>query len=295
MIWKKRRLVWSLIAILWLLAAGGCSLFYVSGIKDSLGQAEAVRADAQSHPWSEAVQQEIEDSARHQAQAEKMLQAWDDVPLIDFKRRAKEYARLAQEHAEESLAAAQAAQNKLAAMEDEALADLEEGALDQEAAGPPEPVGTPAEPEIMTEVVLVPETSPPPQPAPEAEIKLPDDPQALYKYGLEKYYAKNYPLSRQALVTFLARYPSHNLAVNAQYWIGETYYAEKEWVMALGAFQAVLNQYSKGRKVPDALLKISLTETNLGRRARAQTALNDLLRRFPDSEPAKVARSRFNL
>jgi tol-pal system protein YbgF len=135
----------------------------------------------------------------------------------------------------------------------------------------------------------------PPSPRPltdsaSLEPPLPTDPKELYDKGLALYRSKAYPQARRHLVAFLSLYPDHRLAVNAQYWIGETYYSVGEFVLALGAFEAVVQNYPKGSKVPDGMLKIGLTELNLGRKIKAMEHLRECVARFPRSKPASIAR-----
>ena len=122
------------------------------------------------------------------------------------------------------------------------------------------------------------------------EDEPPAEPKVLYARALALYNNKDYSGSRRLFLAFLAQHPGHALAVNSQYWIGETYYAEAEYVLALGAFEAVVNQYPDGLKVPDGLVKMGLSELKLGRLGQGKKALEECLNRFPDSEAAQVAR-----
>src|SRR5207237_393498 len=65
--------------------------------------------------------------------------------------------------------------------------------------------------------------------------------------------------ARQLFNEFLGKYKSDELAGNAQYWLGETYYAEKRWNEAIAEFQKVLKEHKKSEKTPDALLKIGMS------------------------------------
>ncbi len=130
-------------------------------------------------------------------------------------------------------------------------------------------------------------TARPPVP-PEAEPVT--EPRELYARALALYYDHDYNSSRRLFLAFLAQHPDHALAVNSQYWIGETYYSEAEYVLALGAFEAVVNQYPDGVKVPDGMVKMGLSELKLGRLRQGRKALEECLARFPKSPAAKVAR-----
>src|SRR5471032_1175703 len=65
--------------------------------------------------------------------------------------------------------------------------------------------------------------------------------------------------ARELFTDFLAKFPKDDLASNSQYWLGETYYAERKWNDAIGELQKVLKEYKGSEKVPDALLKIGMS------------------------------------
>ncbi|MEA3464420.1 MAG: tetratricopeptide repeat protein, partial [Thermodesulfobacteriota bacterium] len=61
--------------------------------------------------------------------------------------------------------------------------------------------------------------------------------------------------SRTLFKQFMQQYPSHKLAINAMYWIGETYYGDKKYENAILQFQDVIQQHADHPKVPAALTK----------------------------------------
>lgn len=109
--------------------------------------------------------------------------------------------------------------------------------------------------------------------------------QALKVLREEQQYAKG----RDLMATFLKRYPEDPLAINAAYWIGEAYYAEKDYEKAILKFEDVIQQYGDHPKVAAALLKQGLAFDVLGDRASARLLLQRTMERFPVSEEAKRA------
>jgi len=97
---------------------------------------------------------------------------------------------------------------------------------------------------------------------------------------------------------FLKRHPKSTLADNAQYWIGECYYALKEFDQAILAFDEVERQYPGGDKVPAALLKQGFAFAELGNKGDARfkvdarLILQKLIERYPQSEEAVKARQK---
>lgn len=86
-----------------------------------------------------------------------------------------------------------------------------------------------------------------------------------------------------ALKDFLATHPSHRLAGNAQYWLGETYYVRRDYQSAAGAFAEGFKRYPDSDKAPDNLLKLGMSLGHLNRKADACGTLAELERRYPQA------------
>jgi tol-pal system protein YbgF len=128
----------------------------------------------------------------------------------------------------------------------------------------------------------------PPAPAAPAET-----PEALYERGLELIQKQgDFAGGRQWLQEFLQRYPKHDLAVNAMYWIGEGWYGDKKYENAILQFQDVIQKYGDHPKVAAALLKQGLAFHALGDQKNARVILQKLVDTFPLSEEAKKAKEK---
>jgi tol-pal system protein YbgF len=95
-----------------------------------------------------------------------------------------------------------------------------------------------------------------------------------------------------ALRAFLKTHPRHEYADNAQYWLGEAFYATKDYQHALVEFRATIETYPRGNKVPDALLKVGYCYTALGQSDKARAVLEQVVNLYPKSEPAALAAKR---
>jgi tol-pal system protein YbgF len=95
-----------------------------------------------------------------------------------------------------------------------------------------------------------------------------------------------------ALRTFLKTYPRHEYADNAQYWLGEAFYADKDYQHALVEFRATIETYPRGNKVPDALLKVGFCYQALGQADKARAVLEQVVNLYPKTEPAALASKR---
>ncbi|NDF11667.1 MAG: tol-pal system protein YbgF [Proteobacteria bacterium] len=80
---------------------------------------------------------------------------------------------------------------------------------------------------------------------------------------------------------FNEKYPDNTLVGNAHYWIGECYYAKKEYDQASVHFLKTYQKYPKGQKAPDTLLKLAMSLQQLDKKKEACTTLEKLYQDFP--------------
>ena len=134
-------------------------------------------------------------------------------------------------------------------------------------------------------------SAPPAQSAAPAPGKpLPDgSPEDQYNYALSLLRKSDYPGAEAALTAFVALHPSHQLAGNAQYWLGETYYVRNDFNNAARAFAIGFQKYPKSQKGPDNLLKLGLSLGNLNKNKEACQSYSMLKSEFPKA-PQEVTR-----
>jgi tol-pal system protein YbgF len=125
-----------------------------------------------------------------------------------------------------------------------------------------------------------PRPSPPPGPSsapppPQAGLAPPPGPanaasgDQLYHDAFKMFQDGDYAGAEKAFKTFVQRNPQHVLAGNAQYWLGETYYARRDYQNAMAAFAEGYKVYKTSPKGPDTLLKLGVTLAWLNRKADA--------------------------
>jgi tol-pal system protein YbgF len=129
-------------------------------------------------------------------------------------------------------------------------------------------------------------------PAPAAERT--DDASADYRAAVELVKSGNQTDAITGLRAFLRKFPRHDYADNAQYWLGEAFYAQKDYPHALGEFRNVIETYPRGNKVPDALLKVGYCYHALGQTEKARAVLEQVVNLYPKTEPAALAAKRLS-
>jgi tol-pal system protein YbgF len=116
--------------------------------------------------------------------------------------------------------------------------------------------------------------------------------QRAYDAALDQFKSGNYAASLQSFVGFVKMYPKSPLAPSAQYWVGNGYYALKDYRSAITSQRLLISMYPDSQKVPDALLNISSSQIELADTAGAKRTLDDLVLRYPASEAADRAKKR---
>ncbi|QNA88509.1 tol-pal system protein YbgF [Massilia sp. Dwa41.01b] len=123
-----------------------------------------------------------------------------------------------------------------------------------------------------------------------AEV-LPSEKQA-YDSAMEILKTQDYKRAASALQDFVKRYPESAYAPNAQYWLGNAYYALGDYKNAILAQEVVTTAYGSSPKAPDAMLNIATSYAQLKEKAKAKKALQALVSKFPSSQAAQAAKDR---
>ncbi len=117
------------------------------------------------------------------------------------------------------------------------------------------------------------------------------DAQGQYETAYQLLQRADYPGAEAALQQFLSAYPSHELASNAQYWLGETYFVRGRYNDAAIAFAQSYQRYPGGAKAVDSLLKLGMSLAALGQRDDACITFAQLRTEFPEAPAGIINRA----
>ncbi len=106
-------------------------------------------------------------------------------------------------------------------------------------------------------------------------------PSGLYEESHSKLLRRQFESAEVGFRQFLKKYPKHKLAGNAQYWLGETYYARQRWTSAAKAFLTGYKKYSRSAKAPDSLVKLGMTLGRMGEKNKACATFRQAKKQFP--------------
>lgn len=118
------------------------------------------------------------------------------------------------------------------------------------------------------------------------------DADSLYNQGLSYYTGGQYDLSIQSFQDYLKYYKDTDRASNAQFYIGECYYSQKDYKRAIEAYDLCSEKYPTGNKAAAAQLKKGYSLLSLEEKTAGVRELRSVIQRFPDSPESELARQR---
>ncbi len=111
----------------------------------------------------------------------------------------------------------------------------------------------------------------------------------LYNRGYSEYSNQNYAMAINTFNAYINRY-NDDLTDNAQYWIGESYYAEGNYDRAYVAFEKVGKNYPDSNKISDSLYKMAVIRNKQGDSVAARSIAEKLVQMYPATSAARYAR-----
>ena len=117
-----------------------------------------------------------------------------------------------------------------------------------------------------------------------------DTASALYDSGIKAFDDRRYKDAVVSFKDFVATYPKHNLAGNAHFWQGESYFQMKDFARAALAYQEVITKYPGNSKLQSSMLKQGMALYNADKKAAGRERLQELVKRYPNSPEAGRAK-----
>ncbi len=127
-----------------------------------------------------------------------------------------------------------------------------------------------------------------------AAVAAANDAQQIYDAAYADLVKGKYDLARRGFQQYLQMEPQGALADNAHYWIGESFYSQKNYEAAGKEFNAVLEKFLDGDKVPSAMLKLAYAQIASGKTAEGKKNLQALIKKFPQSNEANLAKAKLD-
>jgi tol-pal system protein YbgF len=116
----------------------------------------------------------------------------------------------------------------------------------------------------------------------------------IYDKALSLFRNSKFNEAYRTFTEYIEKYPTGKMAPNARFWLGDCYYNQQEYELAILEYQKVLADYPKDGKAPAALLKQGLAFEKLRDNDTAKIVYNKLLAEYPKSEQVVSAKNRIN-
>ena len=116
--------------------------------------------------------------------------------------------------------------------------------------------------------------------------------QSIYSQAFDALKAGNYTVAISGFQDFLNQYPSSPLAPNAQYWLGEAHFVNRDLGAAENAFQGVLDKWPSSGKAPDAMFDLGNTQLAQGKTAKGRATLKQVISQYGGTDAANRAQAR---
>ncbi|PYT82892.1 MAG: tol-pal system protein YbgF [Acidobacteria bacterium] len=124
----------------------------------------------------------------------------------------------------------------------------------------------------------------PSMPAPSADT--------LFTNGLRDIQTGKYELARAEFQDYVKYYGRSDSAADAQFFLGEIAYKQKQYQQAIAEYDKLLNNYPKTFKLAPALLHRGMALVASGQKSSGIRDLREVVRRFPGSEEERYARAK---
>ncbi|MDA3869718.1 MAG: tol-pal system protein YbgF [Gammaproteobacteria bacterium] len=125
-----------------------------------------------------------------------------------------------------------------------------------------------------------------------ASAAVSDKAKAEYDAAFDLLKEGRYKPAITAFEDFLKSNPDSQYADNAQYWLAEASYANRQYQQALSEFQRLITDYPDSTKAQGARLKIAYVYYELKNWSAARESLQQIISLYPDTNLAKKANER---
>jgi tol-pal system protein YbgF len=119
-----------------------------------------------------------------------------------------------------------------------------------------------------------------------------DTPDAQFNFAFSLLRRDDYQAAEEAFRAFLALHPDHRAAPNAKYWLGKTYFAQKNYTEAARVLLDGYKQFADSDKGPDMVLTLGLSLSELGQKDQACATFDELTSRYPKASPTIKQKTR---
>jgi tol-pal system protein YbgF len=116
----------------------------------------------------------------------------------------------------------------------------------------------------------------------------------LYNKGIAKLNTQEYKPAASIFSAQLQNFPKGQKAADAYFWLAETFYILGDLDSSTKSYQSLVTLFPQHSRAPKALIKLVGVQQERGRNDMARAALNSLLRNYPNSNEASLAKAKYS-
>ena len=124
------------------------------------------------------------------------------------------------------------------------------------------------------------------------EVTIEQSEQRAFDAAMNLYKSGQYANAAAAFTSFNVNYASSVFAAESQYWLGNSYYAQRDCKNTISTLQTLLKNYPDTAKAADAMLNIAACQIDLKDKKEARKTLEAVIAKFPGTDAAQAAKSR---
>jgi tol-pal system protein YbgF len=113
-----------------------------------------------------------------------------------------------------------------------------------------------------------------------------------YDAALKQFQSGDFKSAGNAFSAFAKKYPQSPYLPLAQFWLGNSLYAQRDYKGSTYVLQSMIQQFPDHAKVPDAMIVIANNQFETGQKAAAKKTLEQVVAKFPGTEGAQAASNR---
>jgi len=113
-----------------------------------------------------------------------------------------------------------------------------------------------------------------------------------FKAALAQFQKGEFPRAANAFKGFLWKYPKSSYQPTARYWLGNTFYALRDYKRSTEMLQSVVREYPNHPHAPDALFSIAQNQLEQGQKNAARKTLRQVIAQYSGSEAARNAQTK---
>jgi len=116
----------------------------------------------------------------------------------------------------------------------------------------------------------------------------------FYEAALATFRKGEFAVASEGFIDFNKRYPTSGYSVMSLFWLGNSQYANREYKDAIKNFNNLLAKDSDHARAPDAMLSVANCQLEMKDVKSARKTLDDLMKKYPQSESAAAAKERLS-